>query len=171
MGNMIGLNPSTSGGTCLQMSNGLTDVFLNVLVLSGSALAKTVSEKRLIVWLAERDQSRVGMGTVGFDLRDMPWAPASFARDREFLLCVAAGARERMGWEKLDYHPNEKLLFPCLDRFAELVGEMAFSEIKADALEEWLLGADVSDPVLCGFPLCPRHQTLLTVFGCHICNN
>ena len=59
MGNIIDLSPSMPSPACIQMSNGLTDVFLNVLILSGSALAKTVSEKRLIVWLAEKDQSRI----------------------------------------------------------------------------------------------------------------
>ena len=52
----------------IQMSNGLTDVFFNVLVLSGSALARTDSERRLVVWLAEKDQSRMGYGAIGFDL-------------------------------------------------------------------------------------------------------
>ena len=84
MANTIGINSKSCGRRLLQMSNGLTDVFVNVLVLSGSALAKTVSEKRLIVWLAE---------------------------------------------------------------------------------------SDPSDPVMSGFPRCSRHQTLLSIFGCHICNN
>ena len=53
MANIIGINPQSCGRGLLQMSNGLTDVFLNVLILSGSALAKTVSEKRLIVWLQQ----------------------------------------------------------------------------------------------------------------------
>ena len=84
MANTIGINPQSCGRELLQMSNGLTDVFVNVLVLSGSALARTENKKRLIVWLAE---------------------------------------------------------------------------------------SDPSDPVMSGFPRCSRHQTLLSIFGCHICNN
>ena len=112
MANIIGINPQSCGCGLLQMSNGLTDVFLNVLILSGSALAKTVSEKRLIVWLAEKDQSRVGAGTVDFDLWEMPWDLNTFEEDRAFLLRVALGAKERLGWEKLNYRPNEDILFP-----------------------------------------------------------
>lgn len=156
---------------CIQMNNGLTNVFLNILILSGSALAQTVSEKQLIVWLAEHDQSKVGMGTVGFDLWDMPWNPDTFEEDRGFLLWVISAAKGRLGWEWLDYSPNEDMLFPCLDRFAELVSRVKASEIRPDILEEWLAEADISDPVLCGFPTCPKHHVLLTVFGCHICNN
>jgi len=40
MANTIGINSKSCGRGLLQMSNGLTDVFVNVLVLSGSALAK-----------------------------------------------------------------------------------------------------------------------------------
>ena len=155
----------------IQMSNGLTDVFLNVLVLSGSALARTVGEKRLTVWLAEQDQSRMGFGAVGFDLRDMPWNPDTFEEDRNFLLCAVAGAKARQGWARLDYRPNEDMLFPCLDRFSELISKMDASEIERGVLEEWLAASHPSDPVMCGFPVCPKHHVLLTVFGCQICNN
>ena len=169
MGNIIDLSPSMPSPACIQMSNGLTDVFLNVLILSGSALAKTVSEKRLIVWLAEKDQSRMGAGTVDFDLWDMPWDLNTFEEDKAFLLRVVSAAKKRLGWEKLDYCPDEDMLFPCLDRFSELISN--FSQIQSGALEEWLAESDPSDPVMSGFPRCSRHQTLLSIFGCHICNN
>ena len=55
MANIIWLG-AAENSQCIQMSNGLTDVFINVLVLSGSLLAHTSDEKRLIVWLAEKDQ-------------------------------------------------------------------------------------------------------------------
>ena len=169
MANIIGINRQSCGRECLQMSNGLTDVFVNVLVLSGSALAKTVSEKRLIVWLAEKDQSRVGAGTVDFDLWEMPWDSNTFEEDRAFLLRVVSGAKERLGWEKLDYRPDEEMLYPCLDRFSQLTS--GFYQFQPGALEEWLAESDASDPVMSGFPRCPKHQTLLSVFGCHISNN
>ncbi len=171
MGNTIGSDPLTPDYKCVHMSNGLTDVFFNVLVLSGSALAQSVEQKQLIVWLAEHDQSRVGRGTVGFDLCDMPWDPATFAEDKGFLIQAISAAKERLGWEKLDYQPNEDILFPCLDLFAELLSGMDASKIQPEALKEWLAAAEPDDPVLCGFPRCSKHQILFTVFGCHICND
>ena len=156
---------------CIRMSNGLTDVFINVLVLSGSALARTPEEKRLIVWLAEKDQSKVGMGTVDFDICDMPWNGETFEENRAFLLKVIEGAKNKAGWELLDYVTNEELLFPCLDRFAQLISKIGTDNIKPEALKEWLEAANPSDPVLTGFPKCPRHGTLLSCFGCQICNN
>lgn len=153
------------------MSNGLTAVFIDVLVLSGSRLARTEQEKRLTIWLAEKDQSKVGVGTVGFDLMDMPWDRGTFEADRSFLRRAIAAAKERLGWGSLDYAPNEELLFPCLEQFDRLLSWMDPAEIRQNILSEWLAAAEASDPVLCGFPTCPRHQTLLTVFGCHVCNN
>ncbi|MDE7225086.1 MAG: hypothetical protein K2O34_15075 [Acetatifactor sp.] len=43
----------------------MANYIINVLVLSGSELAETDSEKRMIVYLAERDQV-IGQGAVGF---------------------------------------------------------------------------------------------------------
>ena len=111
----------------------------------------------------------MGAGTVDFDLWEMPWDSNTFEEDRAFLLRVVSGAKERLGWEKLDYRPNEDMLFLCLDHFSELISGLA--QIQPGALEEWLAESDPSDPVMSGFPRCSRHQTLLSIFGCHICNN
>lgn len=153
------------------MSNGLTDVFINVLVLSGSIIARTAEEKRLIVWLAEKDQSKVGMGIVGFDICEMPWNWETFEENRAFLLNVIEAAKNKAGWELLDYVPNEELLSPCLDRFAQLISKIGTDNIKPEALKEWLEAANPADPVLTDFPKCPKHGTLLSCFGCQICNN
>ena len=111
----------------------------------------------------------MGAGTVDFDLWEMPWDSNTFEEDRAFLLRVVSGAKEPLGWEKLDYRPNEDMLFLCLDHFSELISGLA--QIQPGALEEWLAESDPSDPVMSGFPRCSRHQTLLSIFGCHICNN
>lgn len=173
MGNRIYLNDPAEDPGCrdLQMSNGLTDVLISVLLLSGSQLARDETEKRLIVWLAERDQSAVGMGTVGFAISDMPWNRETFQKDQAFLLSTIEEAKGGRGWESLDYTPARKLLLPVLDQFAALIAQFAQSQIQSEALEEWLAQAEETDPVRCGFPRCPRHHTLLTGFGCQICNN
>lgn len=170
MANIIWLG-AAENSQCIQMSNGLTDVFINVLVLSGSLSAHTADEKRLIVWLAEKDQSKAGMGTVGFDICDMPWNKDTFAENKHFLLNVIEAAKSKTSWKLLDYKPNEKLLFPCLDRFSELISAMDCVNINPAALKEWLAAADSNDPALSGFPKCPKHGALLSCFGCQICNN
>lgn len=173
MGNVICLSNQISDpqNLLLSMSNGLTDVFINVLLLSGSQLAKDENEKRLIVWLAERDQSAVGMGTVGFSVLEMPWNITTFEKDQAFMLKAIEHARNGIGWKQLDYVPSEDLLFPALNQFYFLIAQLKRSDIKPDSLEEWLAEAAENDPVRCGFPRCSRHDTLLTTFGCQICNN
>lgn len=173
MGNVICLSNQISDPQklLLSMSNGLTDVFISVLLLSGSQLAKDEDEKRLIVWLAERDQSAVGMGTVGFSVLEMPWNIKTFEKDQAFMLKVIEHARNGIGWKQLDYVPSENLLFPALNQFYFLIAQLKRSDIKPDSLEEWLAEATENDPVRCGFPRCSRHDTLLTTFGCQICNN
>ena len=49
MGNVIYLEGQPEH-TALSMGNGLTDTLISALLLSGSQLAKTDQEKRLIVW-------------------------------------------------------------------------------------------------------------------------
>ncbi len=55
MGNIISFDDKVSvGDDSLSMSNGLTDVFIDYLILSGSQLADSESEKRMVVFLAEK---------------------------------------------------------------------------------------------------------------------
>ena len=153
------------------MSNRLTDVFINVLVLAGSRLAKTEDQKRLIVWLAEKDQAADGEGTVGFDISEIPWNSDTFEKDKAFMLKTIRHALNKKHWEKLGYEPNEKLLFPKLEEFAELIEELEADDIKQEELIQWLEDSENDDPIHNGFPVCPEHKALLTVYGCQICRN
>lgn len=124
-----------------------------------------------IVWLAEKDQSAVGMGTVGFSVLDMPWDRNTLEQDRSFLRRTVEQAKMRRGWELLDYQPSEELLLPSLEKFLFLIAQLKQADIQPDCLDAWLAEAAENDPVRCGFPRCPKHHTLLTVFGCQICNH
>ena len=165
MGNHI-----TFGEDSLNMSNGLTAVFIDIMTLAGSRLAQTVDEKRHIVWLAEKDQSVVGIGTVGFDIREMPWNTKRFEENKRFMLKVIEAAENRTDWDKLGYQPNEELLVPALKKFSEMISRMTTADVDENAAREWLNAAESDDPVMCGFPKCSKHETLLTCFGCLFCN-
>ena len=110
MANSIGFDEKTPPDESLPMSNGATDVFINVLLLSGSAMAQTESEKRLIAYLAEKDQ-KIGMGTVGFDIVDMPWDHATFEADKSFMLNVINGVRNKIGWESCGILPMKAVCY------------------------------------------------------------
>jgi hypothetical protein len=98
VGNIISADHDPAAGDVM-MSNGLTTVFLDVLLLSGSDLARSDSEVATVVSLAERDQSVVGLGIVGFDVSDLGWTPDRFD----------------------DHKPRTDRLLPCLADFRELI--------------------------------------------------
>lgn len=169
MGNIICFNDNTPVDDWLCMSNAATDVFINVLSLSGSMLAETVEEKQLIIWLSEKDQKFVGLGTVGFNIVDMPWKKETFSNDKRFLLNVIESAENKLGWEKLDYIPTLVLL--NLQKFKGYIEKMTEDDIDDNVISEWLNAAESNDPINCGFPRCKKHNTLLTFLGCQICNS
>lgn len=82
----------------LAMSNSVTSAFICVIAIACSRLADTPNQRRINVWLAERDQSVAGLGCVGFDIVDLPWRIETFSHDQEFLLAATAGARNQLGW-------------------------------------------------------------------------
>ena len=171
MSNIISFDGKTGPGLdLLQMSNSGTDVFINILALSGSALARTESEKRLVVYLSEKDQT-TGRGCVGFDIIDMPWDKETFAKDKEFVIRIIDRARNGADWKSLDYSPDRKIISYYLDIFEGLINRMTADEIRAASLCHWLSESDANDPIHCGFPRCEKHNTLLTCFGCQICNS
>lgn len=171
MSNIISFNDNvTPNDDSLVMSNGGTDVFISILALSGAVIAQTESEKRLMVYLSEMDQI-VGRGNVGFAIIEMPWDKETFEEDKRFIVKVINGARNKIGWEKLDYIPNGELVSYYLDTFENLINRMAVDDIREDSLNNWLAESEASDPIYCNFPRCKKHNTFLTCFGCQICNS
>ena len=120
----------------LKMSNGLTEVFLDVLVLNGSALAASDGERDLITWLACNNQNVVGRGTVGFDLREMPWSE-NFDQEKDFILRTIDAARSRSFWEKLDYEPRADSIFWSLDEFRKMIESFQKEDVDPASLMKW----------------------------------
>ena len=170
MSNMICFNYKSDKDD-LNMSNGGTSMFINILCLSGGRLAKTESQKLFMVFLAEKNQNVIGLGTAGFDIVDMPWDRSSFAEDKAFMLRVIDLAKQKLGWETLDYEPNKEFADEFLDTFRKLVERMTVDDIVDDSLTEWLSEADENDPIKCGFPKCKIHDTYISVHGCQVCTD
>jgi hypothetical protein len=159
MGNRVTAHGAAVGS--LKMSNGMTDVFLDVLTAAGTVLAQSDHQRDLVVWLAAHDQSLFGRGCVGFDLTELPIG--NLGEDRDFLVSAASAAtRDHIGWSTLGYEPNAERVEYCLLRFVSLL-----SELRAGAS-----GAP-EDPYIAplGYPSCPRHHLLLHRFGCRTCNS
>lgn len=147
------------------MNNGLTTVFISVLVLAASGLAEANSERELAAWFAWHDQAVRGVGTVGFDMSELPWSLNTFSVDKEFVLRVIDAAKMRLGWERLEYEPREEWVHRCLDQFRSMVEAFEIEHAAGSEAAVWP----------CGRPsrlmLCPVHQVYEHEDGCVLCND
>lgn len=96
-----------SGGDGLSLSNGGTDVFLDVLTLAVSDLARDPWDFRFAALLTLQDQHVMGRGAVGFDLEEIDWGatPAERARAKGFVVRAVGLALRRHRWDELGYEP------------------------------------------------------------------
>lgn len=155
----------------IKMSNSLTSCFLHSLILSGSRLASTDSQKLLMVYLGTQNQSFRGIGTVSFDITEMPWKIETFEADKQFMLNTIAKAKDRLGCEVLGYHCKSEFLFPRLDIFRRLIEHLEAGDVDPAVYNEWLTEPDINSPVIQGFPLCEQHHVYLSIFGCLVCTD
>ncbi|WP_405752463.1 hypothetical protein OHA19_32205 [Streptomyces sp. NBC_00012] len=100
-------NTFHGGGRSLSMSNGGTDVFVDVLVLAVSDLAESVWQYRFATLLTLQDQGAMGRGVVGFDLEEIDWGSSTDERAtaKDFILRVIDLALRRHRWDELGYEP------------------------------------------------------------------
>ncbi|MFF7033242.1 MULTISPECIES: hypothetical protein [Streptomyces griseus group] len=140
-------------GRHLEMTNGGTAVFVDVLVLSVSTLAREPWDFRFAALLTLQDQSMMGRGVVGFDLADLDWGdtPQERAAAKDFLLRVLDLALTRHRWEELTYEP------PRAEGYLRTYRAMVetFDPATANA------GADVlPGPQSAAMASCVRHRVL-----------
>ena len=176
MGNIISFNHTVKiNDDSLAMSNGLTDVLIDYLLLSGSELAETDSEKDLIVYIAEKQQSIIGIGNVDFSIVDMPWVKETFETDKRFLLRVVKHANElaiqNSVWEMMGYMPDIYMLDRALLGFKMLVKRMTVDDVVIDEFMEFLKERDGEEPLIVGYQKCPKHGVYMSYLGCKFCND
>lgn len=142
------------------MSNGLTAVFIATIVIAASSQAVSSTQKRITIWLASRDQAMLGLGTVGFDIAELPWDLATFVEDRGFLAHSVDRASNQFGWEVLGYTPDAEVLFSKLQQFRRLLEHLKVADLSPAQYD------DVDE-----FIKCPTHNAYLHRGGCVICND
>ncbi|MEV6472108.1 hypothetical protein [Streptomyces sp. NPDC051657] len=152
-------------GRHLEMSNGGTAVFVDVLMLAVSALAREPWHFRFAALLTLQDQSVMGRGAVGFDLAELDWGdtPQEGAEAKSFLLRVLDLALTRHRWEELTYEPPYAEKY--LRTYRAMVEAVAPMTARADA--EVLPG-----PQDAALASCVRHRVLDALpywSGCVFC--
>ena len=163
MGNRI-TNRTYSADESLKMNNGLTTVFIEALAVSASVLASTEREKLFAVWLACHDQQICGIGTVGFDISDMPWTKLGFQAQKDFLFEVIRSAQSKAYWHLLGYQPGrEDWVVESLEKFRQLIAH--FSKERIVPEEKRRSAHNMPSTFL----QCPKHKVFVHQAGCILC--
>jgi hypothetical protein len=150
-----GSSPDEGG---LRLSNGGTDVLFDVLTLAGCARAETAWEQHLVLHFA--DGHRIGRGTSGFDLSELPWT-AGWAAEKAFFLRMIDTALDRYGWERLRYDPP--LAAASLATYRAMIAQ--FTPVPSPGPEDWRIAPP---PEL--LARCPAHDLYQGELGCRLCD-
>ena len=163
MGNLI-TNKSIGQEDHLNISNGSMSVLISSLALSGSYLAKNENEIEFMTWIVSRDQGILGMGTVGFDLQDMPWSEneAIFNKQKAFLLSVIQRVKSGVDLNALRYKP--KFLQQNIEAFEKMISSFLYSHIKKENTLVWMPPKEKQLK-------CEEHGVFLHEHGCVVCND
>lgn len=104
---VLGNSVSGGGDIGVDMSNGGTRVFVEVVMLAVSALARREWEFRFAAVIARMDQNAFGSGSVGFGLAELDWgaSPAECEAARDFVIGATDLALRRHRWDELGYDP------------------------------------------------------------------
>ena len=116
MSNFISLCQNTDKEEYIFLKKDSMSVLLQVMELSGCALAKTKQEKEMISFLIEKRQFMMKKENVGFDICYMPWQKNGFEVQKAFLFSVLEGVEKKIGWQTLHDKPKEAVLFFMLSR-------------------------------------------------------
>jgi hypothetical protein len=144
----------------LRLSNGSTDVFFDMLTLAGCDLAGTPWEQNLVLYFA--DGHRIGMGTGGFDLADLPWT-ANWPAEKQFFLRMIGTALCRHGWDRLRYDPS--LAAAQLAAYRDMLASFTPVPSTAPDRPDW----DRAPPAD-RLARCPSHGLYRGELGCRLCD-
>ena len=162
MANRFTANGSPPDGAGLRLSNGGTDVLFDVLTLAGCALAGTAWEYHLVLHFA--DGHRIGRGTSGFDLSELPWTP-DWPEEKAFFLRMIDSALGRHGWDRLRYDPPH--VAASLVTYRAMIAP--FTPVPATAPSpDWGDWRTAPRPEL--LARCPAHDLFQGELGCRLCD-
>ncbi|MFC1707385.1 hypothetical protein ACFL59_11325 [Planctomycetota bacterium] len=163
---MISCDGAVPARPSVDLSNGGTTVLLSCLQLTGGGLAESRWERAFMSWLADKDQTYVGHGCVGFDLRDLLWDKEQFLAQKEFLLRVVDTALGEEVWKRLSYDPPHARTY--LEQLRELVAPLSWSMVEGGGpTRRWPWPADDWTP-----PRCDKDGVIESdTYGCPVCNH
>lgn len=147
------------------MSNARTAVVLDVLALAACDLATTDWQKRFAYWIVQHDQSRVGLGVVGFDVAVMGWTTEHFDQQHAFVLAVIDAALAKHAWDRLPFVPTDESVLPPLTKLRHLVAAFTREHVRPASETDW------SPDELPTYGTCSSHRVYVHETGCIVCND
>lgn len=164
MANVIS-SERVAGAKKIRMSNGLTAVVFDVLALAACARARTESEKKLAYFLAQHDQSRIGVGCADLEIATLGWSRDEFEAQKRFVLAVIDDAAAHAHWELLPFTPNVEHVAAALAGLRALVEGFRKDAIAPEDEYDWT----ATDLPSRG--ACEVHGVYLHELGCIVCND
>lgn len=149
----------------IDMSNGLTAVFVSVLSMAISSVSTEGWQKRFAVCIAQKDQAVFGLGVFLFDIGSLPWSEQNIEDERAFMLRAIDAALAKTGWDRLRYEPREETVNECLLQLRTLITAFAAEHIDPS----WSEDEFFDEPDL--FQFCTRHGVYQHEYGCPVCND
>ncbi|WP_269054876.1 hypothetical protein [Paenibacillus tundrae] len=127
----------------------------------------------MTIWLVQRDQSVVRIGTVGFEIDEIPRTIDTFDEEKEFMLRMITIAIIEAGWTKLSYEPRKDWVIQCLEQFKVMIYAFYKHNVNLDYYLQWSeIEEDDDRPTIPrGYSKCGKHETYLSCHGCILCNN
>jgi len=168
MGNSI-VNSSTK--QIVAFSNSVTDALYSGILIEGSFLAKTNWQKRLLTFIAEKNQNVIGLGIVGIDLVKLEWNKTDFIEQKEILRTVVNLSRVKKSYNQFIYQLKEEIANRKLIEIEKLIDELSIDQITEDNFKFY------TEPPQTQFKKCDIHKVYmnhLTVerkHQCLICSN
>ena len=159
MGNIFTAD-GTTGPPDLDLTNGGTDVFYDVLTLAGCVIAQTPWQRNLVLRFA--DGHRLGRGCDGFDLAELPWT-SDWPAEKAFLDQLIALALTRHGWDRLNYDPPYAIQY--LTRFREMLAGYTPVPEPTPNWGDWRLL-----PAAALTAECDTHSLYVGEYGCRLCD-
>ncbi len=148
----------------VRMSNGLTSVVISLLSMATAELATNDWQQRHSLWIAACDQSVLGVGTVGFDVTELPWSIHRLDAEKDFWLRAIAGATKGEITRRLHYPPDQERVARALRELTGLIHVLQPEDVRTSS----------TPPLLDDAPelrRCTIHGAFLHVAGCVVCND
>ncbi|MBU8897491.1 hypothetical protein DRW03_29095 [Corallococcus sp. H22C18031201] len=159
-------NNLAPGAPHVHASNGTLATFFDVLTLAATARARTTWELQLALWLAESDQTILGLGMVGFDVSELGWTAEAFEDQRRFLLEIIDGAMAREGWERLPFALHDATwVIALLRQVREMVERLPREALPTPHVRTWRWHDGLPE-----YGRCELHHVYLHAAGCILCN-